>query len=264
MQRAFSLVELSIVLVILGLLTGGILAGQSLIKAAEQRKRMAFIADFRASWHSFRDKYQAIPGDMPNATSFWGRSSLAADNCTGQPGTASATGTCNGNGNGHVFWTGSPAEASFVFQHLQLAGMQNINAPSSHPTTNGFYYGLDPANNNGWILVGASFQTYAELYPSTSDAALGANYQGVALQFARYNTGSSQPIAAYLTPEETWNLDTKYDDGRLQSGGFRASNGYVMGTTTAAREPCAIGTNPNYDYNLTYSSPACKVSVLLN
>ena len=46
MKQGFSLVELSIVLVILGLLTGGILAGQNLIRAAELRAVTTQINNF--------------------------------------------------------------------------------------------------------------------------------------------------------------------------------------------------------------------------
>lgn len=66
-NRAFSLVELSIVLVILGLLTGGILTGQSLIESATMRRQLADIATLQSATLSFRDKYMAIPGDMPIA-----------------------------------------------------------------------------------------------------------------------------------------------------------------------------------------------------
>ena len=70
--QGFSLVELSIVLVILGLLTGGILAGQSLIRASELRAATAEYQRYATSIQSFRDKYMALPGDMTNATRFWG------------------------------------------------------------------------------------------------------------------------------------------------------------------------------------------------
>lgn len=104
-HRGFSLVELSIVLVILGLLVGGVLAGQSLIKAASARKTLAWNTGMQTNFNTFRDKYFALPGDMTNATDFWGRST-AAGVCTGQPGTPSATGTCNGDGK--IGWNGGP------------------------------------------------------------------------------------------------------------------------------------------------------------
>jgi len=71
-KTAFSLVELSIVLVILGLLTGGVLTGQNLIRAAELRAVTTEFNAYQTAANTFKDKYFAIPGDMTNATDFWG------------------------------------------------------------------------------------------------------------------------------------------------------------------------------------------------
>lgn len=256
MTRAFTLVELSIVLVILGLLTGGVLTGQSLIRAAEVRKHVRFIDEFKSAWNTFRDKYMYVPGDMPNATSFWGRSSLAGDGCLTDSGTASATGACNGNGNGKIEWNVA-RENYQVFYHLYLAGLMNAYAGTG--SANAAVYLVPPGPAPGRMFVGST-NNYAELYANATDAALGASYTGNAVQFAPINTTANAPIEAYLKPEDAWNSDTKIDDGKLQSGEYRASNGYIPGTTTAARAPCAIGTNPNYDYNLTYTDVACKIS----
>ncbi|MBX9726410.1 MAG: prepilin-type N-terminal cleavage/methylation domain-containing protein, partial [Rickettsiales bacterium] len=98
---AFSLVELSIVLVILGLLVGGVLSGQSLIRAAELRAVSTEYSRYVTSAQTFRDKYFALPGDMNNATRFWGN--LGGTNCTNSAGTSAVTtGTCDGNGDGQV------------------------------------------------------------------------------------------------------------------------------------------------------------------
>ena len=71
-KQGFSLVELSIVLVILGLLTGGILTGQSLIRAAELRSVTTEFQKYQTAMMTFRDRYMALPGDMRNATAFLG------------------------------------------------------------------------------------------------------------------------------------------------------------------------------------------------
>ncbi len=122
-EQAFSLVELSIVLVILGLLTGGILAGQSLIRAAELRAVTTEYQRNLTAIQTFRDKYFAIPGDMRNAQSFWG----SAASCPGTASTTAATGvpTCNGDGNGQVGLnpTATSNEKFRFWQHLANAGL---------------------------------------------------------------------------------------------------------------------------------------------
>jgi prepilin-type N-terminal cleavage/methylation domain-containing protein len=98
-QQGFTLVELAIVLVILGLLVGGVITGQNLIRAAELRSVTVEFAQYQSAVLQFRDRYRALPGDMNNATLFWG----AAATCpptSAAPLTTQAT--CNGNGNGQI------------------------------------------------------------------------------------------------------------------------------------------------------------------
>lgn len=115
MRHGFSLVELSIVLVILGLLVGGVLTGQSLIRAAELRSVSTEFAKYQAAVNTFRDKYFALPGDMNNATSFWGKDNVA---CAAHTGTAATPGTCNGDGNGLSEYIAPAANANA--EHLQF------------------------------------------------------------------------------------------------------------------------------------------------
>lgn len=121
MVRGFSLVELSIVLVILGLLTGGILAGQSLIRAAELRAVSTEYNRYIAAVGTFRDKYFALPGDMSNATKFW----TTAGTCPGNNASPSTTqATCDGNADGHVLQNAATANETFRFwQHLANGGL---------------------------------------------------------------------------------------------------------------------------------------------
>jgi len=71
MKNGFSLVELSIVLVIVGLLVGGVLTGKSLIRAADLRSVSTDYEGYRTATSAFRDKYFGLPGDITNASSFW-------------------------------------------------------------------------------------------------------------------------------------------------------------------------------------------------
>jgi prepilin-type N-terminal cleavage/methylation domain-containing protein len=71
MKKGFTLVELSIVLVILGLLAGGVLAGQSLIRAAELRSVTTQLEQYSTAIYAFRDRYFAIPGDEEFARRAW-------------------------------------------------------------------------------------------------------------------------------------------------------------------------------------------------
>ena len=106
-QRGFTLIEIAIVLVIIGLLLGGVLKGQELINTARVRALNNNVDGITAAWFSFQDRYRAFPGDYTQASV----------NLPGAP--------TDGDGNGLVGDAGgadSPAERAMVWMHLQSAG----------------------------------------------------------------------------------------------------------------------------------------------
>ncbi|MFZ4541913.1 MAG: type II secretion system protein [Rickettsiales bacterium] len=259
-SAAFSLVELSIVLVILGLLVGGILSGQALIKAASLRKTLAWNTGMQTTFMTFRDKYQALPGDMPNATSFWNRST-AAGVCTSDPGTASATGTCNGNGDGYIGWNGGPpGENYLVWHHLYLSGLDPYGQTMGQSGGWAVYIPA-PAQSKATInFIGGGGTGYAALYPGATPN--GTLVKGVGMQTAALCAG---PFQATAEPTDIWQMDMKSDDGMPTTGNVIAWNGYLSDCTTFASGAgaCLAGSAPNYTYNVTNSAVACDYLFLL-
>src|SRR5271170_3878378 len=86
-NAAFTLIELSIVLVIIGLIVGGVLVGQDLIKAAQIRATVTQLEKYNTSVNTFRGKYNGLPGDLQSPTNFF------------PSVTGAGTGTGLGNGN---------------------------------------------------------------------------------------------------------------------------------------------------------------------
>lgn len=148
----FTLIELSVVLVIIGLIVDGVLVGQDLIHAAQVRAQITQFERFRTAVNTFLTKYAALPGDMPNATAFW----PADPSCNTYGVRTSMTTpngmTCNGNGNGIVEAHGSnySAESSLFWQHLNLAGLiqdgpfTGSNDGGGSSATNAPTYALHP------------------------------------------------------------------------------------------------------------------------
>src|SRR5438034_8642401 len=67
-QQGFTLIEIAIVLVIIGLLLGGVLKGQELITSARVRNLISMQDGIKAAYFGFLDRYRALPGDYAQAT----------------------------------------------------------------------------------------------------------------------------------------------------------------------------------------------------
>ncbi len=248
MLRAFSLVELSIVLVILGLLTGGILAGQSLIRAAELRSIVTDFQRYTTAANTFRDKYMATPGDMREATRFWNRQVNAAHCATNITPAATVTtpGVCDGNGNGEVTWPGAASQSGEMFQfwrQLALAGM-----------IEGSYTGLAQSGGAHDSVAGTNVPQ-----SKISNAAFNAYFYGFQIgspDFYEVNIGNaflfggfvlnSSFYAPILKPEDAWGIDTKLDDGKPARGKIIAR--YWNNLCAAADD----GTHASNDLNASY------------
>jgi prepilin-type N-terminal cleavage/methylation domain-containing protein len=76
--KGFTLVEIAIVLVIIGLLLGGILKGQEMITQAKIKNVIADFSGVSAAYHGYQDRYRAIPGDDPNAGTRWSGADIGA------------------------------------------------------------------------------------------------------------------------------------------------------------------------------------------
>jgi prepilin-type N-terminal cleavage/methylation domain-containing protein len=79
-QRGFTLVEIAIVLVIIGLLLGGILKGQEMIIQAKIKNIVADFSGVSAAYYGYQDRYRAIPGDDPNAATRWSGATAGGGN----------------------------------------------------------------------------------------------------------------------------------------------------------------------------------------
>ena len=117
-ETGFTLVEIAIVLVIIGLLLGGILKGQEMITQAKIKNAINDFNGINVAVTSYQDRYRALPGDDANATTRW---------------TVQAPGKGNGDGvmlgkykdNDTGGTGGAPAdlkESNLFWQHLRIAG----------------------------------------------------------------------------------------------------------------------------------------------
>jgi prepilin-type N-terminal cleavage/methylation domain-containing protein len=132
-QRGFTLVEIAIVLVIIGLLLGGVLKGQEMITSAKVRNLADQGSAIKTAFFAFQDRYRAVPGDY----------SVASTNINGVAGGA---GGGNGDGNGLVntnndrglFWLHLAASGFLTGNFDGQAQANNLNCPPDRCLTNSY------------------------------------------------------------------------------------------------------------------------------
>ena len=248
-RSGFSLVELSIVLVILGLLVGGILAGQSLIRAAELRAVATEYNRYSTAISAFRDKYFAIPGDFTNASGLgWG--------------------SYNGDGNGQInlSTTAGSNENSTFWVDLASAGLVEGSYTNIAATSASVCGVMTPGTNNprskmnagGWnILYLGSIDVTSVIYYTGS--------YGNALLFGAGTTcGTATATTGLLKSEEAWNIDKKMDDGQPDTGAWRTfeSQGSATAGSGCGNQDAANTAISASSYDLTNTSAsACSLII---
>ena len=219
-RSAFTLVEIAIVLVILGFLAGGVIVGQSLIRAAELRAVVKEYEQYKIAVNVFKDRFFALPGDMTNATDFWGSAGGGGDIGDGcETATGTGTQTCNGDGNyemGSI--TGSTYTEVFTFwQHLGNSGL-----------IDGIYTGrgdvADPGVNvPESAYSNASWKLITSLSPGLP--ILGYNADFFEGDYTHWplmlNAGEGSIGGPIMTPVDAWGVDRKIDDGKPGIGEVR-------------------------------------------
>lgn len=254
-ENGFTLIELSIVLVVIGLIVGGVLVGQDLIRAAQIRSTISKVEEYKTAANTFRLKYNCLPGDCKNATDFFG---VRAANCRSTmttPSTATDQATCNGDGNRRI-WEYIPPSSSWnwshettrFWQHLSAAGLFNEPAAGIGYTAEGenIVYSVAKAGYNSPTLpIGkgatldiqdvsryAFYDTSANFYPESL-----ANGNSFILGSISGCTDVSCKLEnAYpvLTVGEAAALDEKVDDGSPSAGwltGAATDNTRALGNT---------------------------------
>jgi len=221
-QQGFTLVEIAIVLVIIGLLLGGILKGQEMITQAKIKNVIADFSGVSAAYHGYQDRYRAIPGDDPNAAGRWTVPSVAT----------------SGSGNGVVAGLYNSAlatdESRLWWDHLRRAGFVSGS-------------GTNQPFNALTGLIGVQ----------TGD---GAN--GPVLGTGGTGTGGFAGLiicSANLPDKIAIAVDTQMDDGQRLSGSVRgqlqaAPNPVIAVDATAA----SSGGNANYAETGTNTYVLCR------
>jgi len=255
MKQGFTLLELSIVLVIIGLVIGGITVGADMIRSAELNSVISDLNRYRVAVNTFKLKYNALPGDMKNAEAYWGTmSSGTCPNATAGNGTQ----TCNGNGDGRVVVGGASGQASEAFtfwQHLSSAELISGNysgiAGSTHATHSILNENIPSSSlvGAGWYLITVNLQAPGTYFPGSYGNVL---YYGVP---SVNGLVTGWPYGSIIRPIEAYGIDVKSDDGSPAHGKTRVYRNLNPNCRTSQDAA-------NAEYSLTNNDIDCAMVFL--
>ncbi len=219
-RSAFTLVELAIVLVIIGLIVGGVLVGKDLIRNAELQTIITEKEHYTAALWTFRGKYNALPGDISNAHQYFG------DDC-GTNTTDINTG-CNGNGDGLIgrgpTVVDIGGETHKTWSHLSRAGLVKGKFSGSG-TLNGQLIIHSPENIPSSRYPNAYWSFNMQGGDMANQATVGNAIYLELGNISGGNGGQLNPIPD-LSNSEALRVDIKADDGTADYGTLRGDTRY--------------------------------------
>ncbi len=197
-QTGFTLIELAIVLVIIGLLLGGVLKGQELINSAKVKNMASDFRNVQVAIYSYQDKFKALPGDDKAAST--------------HVATSGAT-IVDGNGDGVIggAWSATSGESFDFWQHIRLAGLATGSTTTSAST-------YTPTNTEGGTIG-------VQSNPNKTITGLSGSYavcsSGILGKFAKQldsamddgNTASGSMMTASTTVSGTTAVSAATSDG---------------------------------------------------
>lgn len=259
-RSGFTIIELSIVIVIIGLLIGGVMVGKDLTRASEVRATLSQIEQYNTAIHTFRSKYNGIPGDLKyTEAKGFGLYSITYTGYMGYPGYGDGDGiirSANGSATPSTV-TNLYGEPLIFWRHLsdaQLISGRYGQALNSAAEAAGIS-GMDAMNT---FLPAAKLTGSTIAVGSPRD---GRNYFLLAKVTATLGVGAFGASENPLTAYEAYTMDSKIDDGLPATGSIfaiDATTGLNIPTTwrtVSANSSCVVSSA----YAVSQSAQSCSL-----
>jgi len=258
-QKGFTLVELAIVLVIIGLIVSGVLVGQDLIKAAELRATIKQHQDFQVAVNTFLGKYQGIPGDINGAKyGLDGGCAGTANHGDGDGLIEDSNGAIlEHNGEISCFWANLTSDGKEMIKGVYdghssdtpsatINDVVGFNMPKLK--TGGTGWGVFNDGADHWFTTGVVGSQANDLYVSTVD----------------------------FVPLDAFDIDDKIDDGVPTAGDVQTVNGhatainsqaeagsYLTYTANAVSDVDCVNTAPTGpdEYQFSANNVECRLKI---
>ncbi|MDA0781315.1 MAG: prepilin-type N-terminal cleavage/methylation domain-containing protein [Rickettsiales bacterium] len=189
LKKGFALIELSIVMVLIGLIVASVVGGQALVKQAKLRNLISDVNQVKTAMNSFKLQYNALPGDIRNIQSYYpsiqnGNGNRVMEHNTNEP---------------DGFWEVLQVENLYT-KYVVGPTPEFLRTNEATPFGQGVYYRIARSDDN---VYGSSINQWH-------------------LQIGDI-TSSNNALHQYVTTKDTISIDTKLDDGLAGDGWIKAS-----------------------------------------
>ncbi len=255
-NKGFTLVELSVVLIIIGFLIGAVVKGTSIYHQSNIKRILSDADRYRGFILAFKTKYDTFPGDLSNASSYW-------------------TGAANGDGNRKIEYrmdsdgTGTTDSTRWenyhAWKHLALSGVMQplVNTTTANISTNGL-------GRVTYDIPQASIGTagyWVETMGTSSGAKLLNTFGNlkvtliVGIPYTRTSVANANVVLepkGFLTATEAETIDKKIDDDLPKSGDVQSAPAY-----DSAADTCYMNASNAYNFSgaANTASTSCYIGI---